>query len=291
MSLSDKANKQNQIIQNQKLQYEQFDNSLSERTNVDMNSMSIKKICDISMKNQQNNNIKQNIEINKIKTDYSNKDKVQQKKQIQFYMKIMLDEMKNIPAYKGVNFKKFETYSQYLFEMKSRDLSNIQGKCSHNSFDKGSYYNQLKFSANTAYQGGCIMLEFDIVHKMNKYDNSYVFFISHDENYIVKERLSQGLQQVYKYHKNNKDHLPIFLTINLKDWVLNQNDIQLDYQDFFENLEGQFLQIFEKDDIFIPKQLLRGEKDLFRSIQKKGDMQMNFLCTDNVYNTEYAVAY
>ncbi|KRX07499.1 PLC-like phosphodiesterase, TIM beta/alpha-barrel domain [Pseudocohnilembus persalinus] len=143
-------------------------------------------------------------------------------------------------------------------------MSEFQAKCSHNSFSQQDYYKQLQFDYKNIYQGGCRMLEFDLALKETNE--------AHDKQEDLTFTLVNELKIVYDFHKENKEHLPIFVTLNLKPWILS---FDLESDQFYQNLENQILQVFQKDeDIYYPGQMLKGEENLYNAVQKYGQIKI-----------------
>ncbi|KRX06340.1 PLC-like phosphodiesterase, TIM beta/alpha-barrel domain [Pseudocohnilembus persalinus] len=177
-------------------------------------------------------------------------------------------------------------YSVFYEKTKQQTLNKIQGKCSHNSYDYGNYYRQLSFDEEKPYQGGSLMLEFDIMHdidedKLQKFqtnskefsENSenkqqlYTFYMSHMQRSHTGESLQSALSHLKQYSQDHKNHLPIFVTLNIKPQLLERETYR---NQFFYSLEQSILQVIGKDQIYTPAQLLNGEKNLFEAIQKNG---------------------
>ncbi|KRX06336.1 PLC-like phosphodiesterase, TIM beta/alpha-barrel domain [Pseudocohnilembus persalinus] len=173
------------------------------------------------------------------------------------------------------NFTRFPQYENYYEFMKNQNLSRIQTKCSHNSYDIENYYEQLTFDNKKPYQGGVLMLEFDIYPKINinsTIQQKYKMGLAHTKDDKEEKPLINALQEVNEYLQDNPQSLPIFITLNIKEWLL---DLIESPKVFFDSIEFEFLEIFSQNQIFTPKQILQGEKNLYDAIIKFGQPKVS----------------
>ncbi|KRX07497.1 PLC-like phosphodiesterase, TIM beta/alpha-barrel domain [Pseudocohnilembus persalinus] len=164
---------------------------------------------------------------------------------------------------------------EFYENIQQLQLNQLQAKCSHNSFSQSDYYRQLAFNDQKLQQGGCLMLEFDLALKQADTDNQnekYTIYVAHDENEKPQYTLAHDLKSVYNYHADYPQHLPIFITLNFKSWIL---DFDLESDKFYQSLEKTLTSVFRLEDIYQPNHQLQGEDNLFYSIQKYGQPQIS----------------
>ncbi|KRX01785.1 PLC-like phosphodiesterase, TIM beta/alpha-barrel domain [Pseudocohnilembus persalinus] len=191
------------------------------------------------------------------------------------YRQLYYGEKIDISTYDGLYNQNSNTFIEYYNSQLNLELTQITAKCSHNSFDIGRIQDQLTFNETHSYQGGSQMLEFDIFPQNNTDElfnpqQEYIFYTFHGIPKSLDECLTFNgqLQDIATYHENNSQHLPIFVTLNVKQWIIEE--YTLDTQTFYESLEQSILNVFDQQDLYIPNNLLNGESNLFSSIQKNG---------------------
>ncbi|KRX07686.1 Nucleic acid-binding, OB-fold [Pseudocohnilembus persalinus] len=161
-------------------------------------------------------------------------------------------------------------------------------------------------------------------------EQQYIFYSFHGQPKSLDqcETFNSQLEEIAQYHKNNNQHLPIFITLNIKKWIIEKYNI--DTHAFYNSLEKSILNVFSKNELYLPIDLLNGEQNLFTSIQKNGfpkvsellgkiqqftilkeaqqfnlltrgwnlsdiylytvfrKMGLNFVCTDYIFDTEFS---
>ncbi|KRX07685.1 PLC-like phosphodiesterase, TIM beta/alpha-barrel domain [Pseudocohnilembus persalinus] len=200
-------------------------------------------------------------------------------------------------SFKQLDFENEQTLDEYYNSQLDLELTQVTAKCSHNSYEIGQVQEQLQFNETHPYQGGSQMLEFDIfpqnitdeaLNNDTQEQQQYIFYTFHDQPKSLEEcqTLSNFLDDIKEYHTNNKNHLPIFVTLNIKQWITEQ--YTLDAKIFYKNLEQTILNAFSIDDLYIPDDLLNGEQNLFTSVQKYGFPKVSALLGKIVFLVDCA---
>ncbi|KRX06337.1 PLC-like phosphodiesterase, TIM beta/alpha-barrel domain [Pseudocohnilembus persalinus] len=203
---------------------------------------------------------------------------------VSIYLSTIIADLSHYKKQKQLNSHKFDdvdfslniSYEDFYEQTKLKPLSQLQAKCSHNSFEAGNYYEQLNFNKNTPYQGGSLMLEFDIMHDIQENSEEYGYYMSHLQESHDGQTLLDGLQQVQDFHNQNQDHLPIFLTINIKPQLRNL-EYGFNPEKFYYGLERTIVSALNINDIYTPAELLNGEKNLFEAVTNNGYPQVQQL--------------